>query len=250
MQAASLLLADALERLAVLLHVHEPAGLLVPLDPLLGHRVGDLRPVPHRTVPVPVVSPGASKPATHGRFKTSHNSYGFRTRSLILTGSTRCSKCQARTGLLFHPGSVPLGPAAWPLSGPPARPQDGSESVKEFLFRPSIADRSARKTRWPCERSYHPLDSIPVPLTIHPLSDRCDGALRTLRPSDRAPHATCATAARRRAARSRTAHSTLCASACHSATARALTRPRTVSCTSARPRAKALTHSAVAARSL
>ncbi len=44
------------------------------------------------------VSPGASKPATRGRFKTSHNSYEFRTRSLILTGSTRCSKCQRLSG--------------------------------------------------------------------------------------------------------------------------------------------------------
>src|SRR4051794_27307 len=31
-----------------------------------------------------MLSPGASKPATHGRFKTSHRSWGFRTRSLIL----------------------------------------------------------------------------------------------------------------------------------------------------------------------
>src|SRR5512135_3112277 len=64
------------------------------------------------------LSPGASKPATRGRFKTSHNSYVFRTRSLILTGSTRCSKCQATTGLLFPPGNASLGPVVRFLSGP------------------------------------------------------------------------------------------------------------------------------------
>jgi len=37
------------------------------------------------------VSRGASKPATRGRFKTSHHSYGFRTRWLILADRSGCS---------------------------------------------------------------------------------------------------------------------------------------------------------------
>ena len=47
------------------------------------------------------LSPGASKPATYGRIKTSHDSEWFRTRLLTVTGSTACSKSQASTGLLF-----------------------------------------------------------------------------------------------------------------------------------------------------
>ena len=73
------------------------------------------------------VSPGASKPATHGRFKTSHHSWGFRTRMLTLTGSTSCSKSQASAGLLFPPEAASLGPAVRPLSRPPALIRTGSD---------------------------------------------------------------------------------------------------------------------------
>src|SRR5437879_4777647 len=76
---------------------------------------------------VRVLSPGASKPATHGRFKTSHHSWGFRTRLLTLTGSTSCSMDQASTGLLFPPGVASLGPAVRPRSRPPALTRTGSD---------------------------------------------------------------------------------------------------------------------------
>src|ERR1700724_3396104 len=65
------------------------------------------------------LSPGASKPATHGRFKTSHHSWGFRTRLLTLTGSASCSKYQTSTGLLIPHGAASLGPAVRPLSKHP-----------------------------------------------------------------------------------------------------------------------------------
>src|SRR5512135_450393 len=51
-------------------------------------------------------------------------------------------------------------------------------------------------------------------------------------------------------ARSRAAHGRLCARAYHSAIALTLATPRTSTHTRPRPRANALTHSAVAARSL
>ena len=79
------------------------------------------------------MSPGASKPATRGRFKTSHNSYGFRTRWLILTGSARCSKYQTTTGLLFPHGRASLGLAVRLLSGPRAGPRDGSDNLPRGL---------------------------------------------------------------------------------------------------------------------
>src|SRR4051794_19025817 len=83
MRERSLLLADALEGLAVLLHVHELPGLRIPLDPLLGHRVEDLGPVPNGTVSVPVAlrwvrrhritslgrGPGGSMPGPHSKEK-------------------------------------------------------------------------------------------------------------------------------------------------------------------------------------
>jgi hypothetical protein len=46
----------------------------------------------------PELSPGASKPATHGRFKTSHDFGGVLVHNLTVTGSTFCSKYQTSTG--------------------------------------------------------------------------------------------------------------------------------------------------------
>src|SRR5262249_44197441 len=68
------------------------------------------------------MSPGASKPATDGRFKTSHISSKFRTRQLILTGPVRCSRCHAVAGLVFPDGTSSPGAMVRPLSGPSPRP--------------------------------------------------------------------------------------------------------------------------------
>lgn len=75
------------------------------------------------------LSPGASKPATHGRFKTSHDSWGFRTRLLTLTGSTSCSKHQASAGFLFPPEASSVPPTVRPLPGRPALARTGSDSL-------------------------------------------------------------------------------------------------------------------------
>jgi hypothetical protein len=72
------------------------------------------------------VSPGASKPATHGRFKTSHDSWVFGTRMLTLAGLTSCSKSQASTGLLFPPEAASVRPVIRPLARPPVLVQTGS----------------------------------------------------------------------------------------------------------------------------
>ena len=55
------------------------------------------------------LSPGASKPATYGRFKTSHDCWGFLVHRLTLAGSTFCSKYQTPTGLLFRVGIASFG---------------------------------------------------------------------------------------------------------------------------------------------
>ena len=68
------------------------------------------------------LSPGASKPATYGRFKTSHDSGLFRTRLLNLTGSATCSKSQVSIGILFPSLAAFLRSTIRPLSrlfGPP-----------------------------------------------------------------------------------------------------------------------------------
>jgi hypothetical protein len=75
------------------------------------------------------MSPGASKPATHGRFKTSHHSWGFRTRLLTLTGSTSCSKHQASARFLFPPEAASLRPTDWPLPGCPALARTSSDTL-------------------------------------------------------------------------------------------------------------------------
>jgi len=48
------------------------------------------------------LSPGASKPATYGRFKTGHDSWGFLVHDLTVSGSSFCSKHQTSTGFLFR----------------------------------------------------------------------------------------------------------------------------------------------------
>ena len=63
--AWSLFFPHALEGLAVLLHIHETAGFRVPLDPLLCHRVEDLRPVTHRSVAVTIARWRNSSPSLH-----------------------------------------------------------------------------------------------------------------------------------------------------------------------------------------
>ena len=72
------------------------------------------------------VSPGASKPATHGRFKTSHDSGWFRTRMLTLTGLAACSKSQAPIGFLFPSKAVFVGSTIRPISRPLALALAGS----------------------------------------------------------------------------------------------------------------------------
>jgi hypothetical protein len=78
----------------------------------------------------PVVSPGASKPATHGRFKTSHDSWGVLVHGLTLTGSTFCSKYQTSTGFLFPAGMVSLGLAVQPVSRRPAIARTRSNGLR------------------------------------------------------------------------------------------------------------------------
>ena len=60
----------------------------------------------------PDMSPGSSKPATYGRFKTSHDSWWFRTHLLTLTGSAACSKSQVPAGFLFPAETVSVGSAS------------------------------------------------------------------------------------------------------------------------------------------
>jgi hypothetical protein len=81
------------------------------------------------------VSPGALKPATHGRFKTSHDCWWFWTLLLTLSGSTGCSKSQASTGFLFPPEVVTFGLTVWPLSRHPSLVPSGSDRLIASAFR-------------------------------------------------------------------------------------------------------------------
>src|SRR5262249_53555802 len=75
---------------------------------------------------LPWLSSGASKPATHGRFKTSQDSWGFLVHNSTLANSTFCSKYQTSTGFLIPSGVVSCGPADRPLSRRPALAGTGS----------------------------------------------------------------------------------------------------------------------------
>jgi helix-turn-helix protein len=56
---------------------------------------------------IPSVSPGASKPATHGRFKTSHDSWGFSSTIRLYPAQPSVQSIRWRPALFFRPGWLP-----------------------------------------------------------------------------------------------------------------------------------------------